>query len=159
MCYETYVFARALPKCVSFLHFIFIIRHTIVQRHQPERACICDKQNKARKYSYSRDYAQNREGGVALITSHAVSTWNTEYGCCIYRTADRPQRASLPILPSATLPSYLLWSRRNFSFLCDSRLTFFFMAMQGYANQWLNFRCSRSHAFRTLRTVTRYTHD
>ena len=66
-------------------------------------------------------------------------------------TADGPQRARLPISPTATLLS-CPWSLRIFPSLLGSRLTIFYRdarsALLQLVNQWLNFTYSRSHAFR-----------
>ena len=69
---------------------------------------------------------------------------------CIPLTTDGPQRARLPIRPTATLP-YCLWSLRIFPSLPVSRLTNLYRdssALLQLINQWLNFTYSRSHAFR-----------
>ena len=79
---------------------------------------------------------------------------------CISLTADGPQRARLPIPPTATLLS-CLWSRSIFSSLPGSRLMNFYRdassALLQLVNHWLSFTCkpcfdkNRTHDFRTSR--------
>ena len=70
---------------------------------------------------------------------------------CTSLTVDGPQRARLPISPTANLPS-CLWSRTIFPSHPGSHLMNFYhdasSALLQFVNQWSYFTFPRSHAFR-----------
>ena len=96
-------------------------------------------------------YGTTKKNDPVGNRTHAIAV-------CISLMADGPQRARIPIPPTATLSSCLLWSLRFFPSLPSSRLTNFYRdassALLQIVNQWVGVTYPRSHAFRYGRQTT-----